>query len=375
MRHIAPGLIALLFISCADGQSGQMPLSDTLIHSTISDAQPSLRVVYTGPKAFTAHTKQAVTLFCFTLEAVGADLEVTLPVMQIIAIDGGRVQTNSPDDSRVFQNPTFTKNGVVVVDNWKTPINVDMTVAGMDFASITPLLVQEGDTDEYCLHARIVFWSLTPSDYSGHVYHVVMPGWSEGVVQIVSTDTALNPEPVQVIPPSEIVGNPITIKSSDDDPAYYTGAVSVVVAADTPTGSFAEAGKHFVPVLHLIFSATGNGGCIRGIDFVRTGIATDSDFRSAQLWYDTTLKSPLYTAAFNDGAVTMGWHAVGVLFCIEAGVQLSLTLSVHPEPTATIGATFSLNVEQASDFDRPNDLMVEGAFPLQGGVVQIIQSF
>lgn len=323
---------------------------------------PMLHFTFEGPAADNVAMGEAgASLFCFGLEAVGADMTVTLPPLQIEATNGGVLATNSPYGV-VFELPYVTEGEQVVIGPVKQGLTAPWDTASLDNLQGSPIPVSVGTPRHLCVRAGIVAWSLTPEDFLDRSYRVRMFDWDPAYVTVNATGATLPRE--QIDAPIEVVGNEVTVVADGVLEALYTGDLTASLG-NTPPGKTVAPGEQQVPVFTFTLSAEGNGACVRGVDVTRSGISQAQDIALLTLW-DDTLGIKLYTtSSIPNNVATFGWHEFGLLFCLEGGEQRSFTLKADFANPLTMSGTYAFSIAGATAVDRVNGAVL-GSFPIAG---------
>ncbi len=306
-------------------------------------------------------------LFCFSLEAKGADLSVRLPLMQIEASDGGLIQTTSMDGV-VFERPSIKESTKTVIGPVKVSVSDDFKTAFLTWFRETRFQILRDTVHHYCVTADIVSWSLTPEDFNGHVYRVIMHDWGNEDVQVSETFLFLSRS--QITAPQKVFGDAVVIASEEGPhPAPYSGELFAALVDDASAAKAILPGEQNVAMMSFVLIAGGNGACVRGIDVTRHGIGTDQDIEGLVL-YDDTLAKALYPTKSHNASATFGWHDFGLLFCLEAGESHRFTVFADFETTAKPHDTYAISIDNVHAIDRVKGL-VNGPFPLNGNALVV----
>ncbi len=324
---------------------------------------PILHLTFEGPPPHDVTMGEVgASLFCFGLEATGADMTVTLPSMQIEATDGGLLVTNTPS-SVVFEFPYVTEGDQVIIDPVKRGIVAPWTTASLDNLQGNPIAVSVNTPRHLCVRADIVAWSLTPEDFLDKSYMVRMFDWQTEYATVNATGETLPRE--QIDAPTEVVGNAVTVVSNGPLEAVYTGNLTASPGGTMPPAKLVAPGKQQVPVFTFMLEAEGNGVCVRGADITRGGISPEQDITVLTLWNDTLGLAVYTTTSTSNNTATFGWHDFGILFCLAGGEQHSFTLKVDFADVLTLNSTYHFSITDATAIDRVNGTVL-GSFPISG---------
>ena len=161
--------------------------------------------------------------------------------------------------------------------------------------------------------------------------------------------------------PSQKAGG--SSSSNPSSPSSSTGTLTVALAADTPSGTYAEQGAARVPFTKINFTATGGDVTIDGMRVTRAGSpATDSDFSKINIVdSNNTLVDSLGKTLNSDSYVNFGKDIT-----IPAGTTKSYTLVADMASSGV--SSGSVPKLQLTSIDT--DATVVGSLPIAGNAVQ-----
>jgi hypothetical protein len=298
--------------------------------SEAGDAATSPRLVFTfeGPPAqIVFMDDRMVKPFCFSLEAQGATIDAWLPMMHIDAVDGGLVVTNSLSGT-VFLGASVWEGTKVVIESGKVSPSSDGTKEFFSQLQVDGIHIPEGTIRHLCVVTDIVDFSMTPEDFFGKSYELVMDDWTKASFFFSSGTQAILTRN-RIIAPSKVVGNPLTVSAAGGaPPVKYTGTIKVSPSTSMPDGEIVTSWQADVPMLAFSLTATGNGACIRGIDITRHGVGQATDLYWGRLIEGST-PIIVWNGTIGSETKTFGWHEHGLLLCIEGGVTRTFSVRVY----------------------------------------------
>jgi hypothetical protein len=307
---------------------------------------PMLVFEFEGPAAQTWNMGETADLFCFSLEAQRASMDVALPLLHIDGVDGGRVLTHSLLGT-VFEWPSVYEGEANVIGPVKISVSDENRSASLETLQKTLLHLEEGEVRHFCVRSNIVAWSATPEDFFGKTYQVVMEEWKPESVTITETGAALSTE--QIIAPLRVIGESITISSLDGiPPKKYTGTLSVKAAAAMPPGRSVVPGESSVGMLAFSLSADGDGACLKRVDVTRHGTGSSEDIERVSLYADVSSDPEGYVymaSLYDDNIAHLGFFSPGLLFCLEGGEERSFVVEASFRPSAQIGSEHALAID------------------------------
>jgi len=315
---------------------------------------PKLIFAFEGPPAQTVLMGDSmVKPFCFSLEAQGTTFDAWLPTMHIDSMDGGLVVTNSLSGV-VFEGVSIMEGMTVVIESSKMSPSLDDTKGFYPYLQYYRIRVLKGTTRHLCVVAAIVDFSLTPENFFGKSYQLVMEDWTYTTVFDFYGAEAPVPRN-RIIAPSKVVGNPLTISASGGvPPVKYTGMILASPSTTQPVASIVTPGQLDVPMMSFDLTASSGGACVRGIDVTRHGVGSMYDLGCVGL-YDGSMSIFNACKSINDPVSekwTFGWHDHGLLFCLEGGRTRRFTVHVSFSVNAIPGDVHVLGIDDpAKDVD------------------------
>jgi hypothetical protein len=331
-----------------------MSQPDTASEAGDAATSPRLVFAFEGPPAqIVFMDDRAVKPFCFSLEAQGATIDAWLPPMHIDAVDGGLVVTNSLSGV-VFLGASVWEGTENVIESGLVSPSWDGTQEFFPRLEIDGIHIPEGTTRHLCVETDIVDFSMTPEDFFGKSYQLVMDDWSNASFFYSSGTQAILTRN-RIIAPSKVVGNPLTVSAGGGmPPVKYTGTVIVSPSTSQHDGGTVTSGQADVPMLAFSLTASGGGACVRGIDVTRHGVGSAYDLVCMKLYEGTT---SLFNACRGQSEPvnekrTFGWHDPGLLFCMEGGTTRTFTVRVDFSATSMSGGMHALWIDDpATDVD------------------------
>lgn len=305
---------------------------------------PTLSFEFEGPAAHDVYMGEAARMFCFSLTAYGANLNVRLPLSSVHGINGATVKTDSIT-ATVFGGLVVWEGAQMVTYGGKIAVKGDSI--SFDNLAMETITISQGITHHLCMDVDVTSWSKTPDDFYGKSYVFEMGDWVDGSVTLSDTEQPLPRD--QIIAPTNVTGNPVRVLSKDGSthPERYTGTLTIELDPNSPAGMNLLPGAPYVRMTTFRFKADGTGSCLRSLTVTDNGKGLDSDidyiyleFNGEQAARGTSFSSKKSTISYTDG---------GFLFCLDGGKTTTYTVADGFSANAQPGGTHNIALWYATD--------------------------